>query len=447
LTYNILFIILDTLRADRINDKNRTCITPNIDKLISKGVNFTQATCSVHATISSLGSLFSSKWSFKTGLGGKRYDQMNFYVDNYFNIISFNKYNIFTIIPEVISDLGFFKNIGKNKITYPSFERLNDGLGEKILKIFNKMKTTEPWFCYVHLNDLHSPVIAPKSVDDKKFGKNQYDRTLSFIDLWIGKILEKIDLQNTIVILTSDHGQNTRTSEYEPTNLQKIYWKIDRKIPDCIEPLKSKIFSYIKTKKNQKMLKKMQSENYSSEKIRTEIDARNNEIPDVYDDVIRVPLILAGGNLPKGKKFKHLVNHIDIFPTIEQLSDFTKTLDNPDGRSLVNLINGKTFEEKPVYIESPPRRSERDSHVIGIRTSEFKYFRDIKEPMKMIHLYNLKLDPNETKNIAGESPNIIEKMEQKLQEIISTKNNEQNQSMKPEDVKKVEKELRKLGYL
>ena len=447
MTNNILLIILDTLRDDRINDKKRTCITPNIDKLISNGVNFTQSTCSVHGTVSSLGSLFSSKWSFKTGLGGKRYDQMNFYVDNYFKIISLNKYNIFTIIPEVISDLGFFKNVEKNETIYPSLERLNDGLGEKILKIFNKMKTTEPWFCYVHLNDLHSPVIAPKSVDNKKFGKNQYDRTLSFIDLWIGKILEKIDLRNTIVILTSDHGQNTRTSEYEPTNLQKTYWKINKKIPDIIEPLKSKIFSYIKTKKNQKMLKKMISQNYSSEKIRAEIDARNNEIPDVYDDVIRVPLILAGGNLPKNKKFKHQVNHIDVFPTIEQLAEFTKTLDNPDGRSLVDLINGKTFEEKPIYIESSPRRSESDSHVIGIRTSEFKYFRDINEPMKMIHLYNLKLDPDETKNIALESQNILEKMEQKLQEIISTKSNKQNQSMQPEDIKKVEKELRKLGYL
>ena len=442
-----MFIILDTLRADRINDDTRTCITPNIDKLVLNGVNFTQATCSVHSTISSLGSLFSSKWSFKTGLGGKRYQEMNFDVENYLKIISLNNYNIFTVIPEVISNLGFFKNVKKNELVYPSFERLEDGLGEKILKIFNKMKNQEPWFCYIHLNDLHSPVIAPKNVDNIKFGKNQYDRMLSFIDSWIGKMIDNVNLENTIVIITSDHGQNTRTAEFEPTNFQKTYWKIDKKIPKSIEPLKSKIFTYFKTKKNQKIIKKMTQENYSSKEIRINVDARYKEIPDVYDDVIRIPLIFAGIDLPKNKKFHQLVNHVDIFPTIEQLAKFDKKLGDIDGQNLLKIINDDVNEEKPVYIESPPRRTERDSHVIGIRTSEFKYFRDTKDSSKMIHLYDLKNDPEEIKNIASESLTIVENMEQKLQEIISTKKSMKNQSMEPKDIEKVEKELRKLGYL
>jgi len=65
----------------------------------------------------------------------------------------------------------------------------------------------------------------------------------------------------------------------------------------------------------------------------------------------------------------------------------------------------------------------------------------------MIHLYDLKNDPEEIKNIASESLTIVENMEQKLQEIISTKKSKKNQSMEPKDIEKVEKELRKLGYL
>ena len=34
-----------------------------------------------------------------------------------------------------------------------------------------------------------------------------YERTVSFIDHELGKILEHIDLDNTILILTSDHGE------------------------------------------------------------------------------------------------------------------------------------------------------------------------------------------------------------------------------------------------
>lgn len=426
---NILFIILDTLRDDRINGE-RTCITPNIDSLISNGVNFTQSTCSVHGTISSLGSLFSSKWSFKTGLGGKTYDHMNFYGENYLKTIASNNYNIFTIIPKVISNLGFFKNIDKNEMVYPSDRRLNEGLGDEILDKILEMKRKEPWFCYIHLNDLHSPIIAPKIVDDKKFGKNQYDRTMSFIDIWIGKIFDEIDLDSTIVILTSDHGQNPRISEYEPTKLQKIYWKIDKKLPNLIGSLKSEIISVVKNKKNE-----------------LNIESEIREKLDVFDDVIRVPLIIAGGNLPKNLKIKNQVNHIDIFPTIENLAGFTKKFENPDGNNLIDLVMNDNAKERPIYIESPPHRLKKSIHVIGIRTSEFKYFRDIDNPKKMVNLFNLRNDPDETKNIALESSTIINELEQKLQKILSNKNEKENQSMELEDIKKVEKELRKLGYL
>ena len=434
MTENILFIILDTLRNDRINGEKRTCITPNIDNLISNGVNFTQSTCSVHGTISSLGSMFSSKWSFKTGLGGKTYDEMNFYGENWFNLISSNNYNIFTIIPEVISNLGFFKNIEKNEMIFPSEKKLSEGLGEMILKKINQINLNEPWFCYIHLNDLHSPVVAPNLVNDKKFGKNQYDRTLSYIDMWIGKILKEINLEKTIVVLTSDHGQNPRISEYEPTKIQKTYWKIDKKIPDSIRIIKSRIFASFKK------IKKKDFENN---------DTINKEKFDVFDDVIRVPLIFSGVDLPRNLKIHSQVNHIDIFPTIEQIAKFSKKLKKSDGHSLLTLMRNEKSFENPIYIESPPQKFESDYHVIGIRTSEYKYFRDINNPKKNIHLFDLKNDPEETENIAMKSLKIINELEKELQKIRNFENNydKNNQSMEPDDLKKVAKELRKMGYL
>ena len=52
-------------------------------------------------------------------------------------------------------------------------------------------------------------------------GNSTYAKTVSSIDFWLGKILENINLDNTILILTSDHGEripydNVRAVDFEP---------------------------------------------------------------------------------------------------------------------------------------------------------------------------------------------------------------------------------------
>lgn len=69
----------------------------------------------------------------------------------------------------------------------------------------------ESWFFYVHLLDLHGSAKfqlsqSPQEFYDKNFGKNQYERMASCLDIWIGKILEKIDFDNTLLVVTADHG-------------------------------------------------------------------------------------------------------------------------------------------------------------------------------------------------------------------------------------------------
>ena len=41
----------------------------------------------------------------------------------------------------------------------------------------------------------------------KNLVSSLYERTVSFIDHELGKILEHVDLDNTILILTADHGE------------------------------------------------------------------------------------------------------------------------------------------------------------------------------------------------------------------------------------------------
>ena len=54
--------------------------------------------------------------------------------------------------------------------------------------------------------DLRPPYHLPTEFDKEELGDTKYDRMLSYIDTWIGKFLEKIDLEKTIFVLSSDHG-------------------------------------------------------------------------------------------------------------------------------------------------------------------------------------------------------------------------------------------------
>ena len=59
---NIIFFLIDGLRSEQFYGNNRTCKTPNIDSLVSKGMYFEQAISSTDGTSTSLNTIFNSKF-------------------------------------------------------------------------------------------------------------------------------------------------------------------------------------------------------------------------------------------------------------------------------------------------------------------------------------------------------------------------------------------------
>ena len=65
--------------------------------------------------------------------------------------------------------------------------------------------------------DLHQPITISKNFDNQDYGDTPYDRKLSEIDHYVGKIIQEIDMKNTILVITSDHGdyiKSVKTSNY-----------------------------------------------------------------------------------------------------------------------------------------------------------------------------------------------------------------------------------------
>ena len=103
--------------------------------------------------------------------------------------------------------------------------------------------------------------------------------------------------------------------------------------------------------------------------------------------------------------------------------------------------------ELPAYMESTPLMQKKSDDVIGIRTSNYKYFRDRDDPKKRIYLYDLKNDQFEENNIAESHQEIVSEMEKILQTIIKEKITKSDEEFSEEEAKMIEDELQKLGYI
>ena len=221
---------------------------------------------------------------------------------------------------------------------------------------------------------------------------------------------------------------------------------MQKKLPESIKPLRTKVFfalENIRKRRKKQILKKL---NLKPHEKRALLWQRGDLDRTLFDDQVHIPLLLFGPNIPKDKKIPHLTRQIDIFPTLVDLSGISAK-NEPDGVSLVPLLQGKNMKESPVYMESTPLIQKKSNDVIGIRTSDYKYFRNSDDPKERIHLYNLINDPFEEKNVAENHPEIVSEMENILQVTINEKITKSDEEFSEKEAKMIEDELQRMGYV
>jgi len=443
---NILLISLDSLRSDYCYSKNKSLKIPNIQNLIKDGLSFTNAISSSDSTGNSIGSIFSGLYSFQSGI-----THYNFEKDTplFTDILKDFDYRLYADVP----DLSFFKNLtlkfdNKNFYTYDKRDlwiRLEGGIGSQIVDQLKKIKESKPWFNFIHLMDLHAPFFIPKKFDNPKFGHNRYERMLSAIDFWIGKILEHINLDETLLIFTSDHGDYVPVIDEAVsynTKSRKILKKFKNIFPTLVPAAEKFILQYRSLKrtiKKKKLEKKLSSEEIRSFNFRAE--------ESLYDETIRIPLIFCGYGISKQKLITSLVRQVDIFPTIFEICNFPNKIKKIHGRSLYPLFKEKLLNELPAYIETGSRNPKKLGNIIGLRTKRYKYLRSREDAQKNVCLFDLESDPLEQNNLTNLQPHLVQQMEKTLLDIRKDSKDEKPKSLSEEETKKVEEELKKLGYL
>jgi len=431
-------ITIDCLRADHLSCFGYSReLTPCIEKFSQKGVLFTNAISNGPYTSTSFPSILTSTYAlihprFKGRFSSGSFD---FYLSNKTVTIAevFKRFKYSTAAfhsnPWLAGHFGYnrgfdlFKDhMRKNRLRtkqkiydFPFFRIIknfysqtedlhyivrNTNIIYERAQYINKevlrwiKRNSHGFFLWIHYMDLHLPRYPPQSLFQRAYavklnrraraqnldsgGVRQlvklYDKSLSYVDANFGILLESlselgISNDNTFFIITSDHGEEFM--EHGGIGHGPVSVK-----------------------------------------------------PKLYDELIHVPLIITGPELPE-KRVDDQVALLDLAPTILKLAN----LSVPStfcGKNLIPLIKSKSVKERPVISEYQYGR------ILGYsyRTKEWKYILTIDFEAKS-ELYNLSKDPTEQQNIINQYPDTV-KMKTILKKHILLENDTNLKKIKSE---------------
>ena len=101
---NVVFLVIDSLRADKTYSNEKSSYTPNLDSLFKKGIYHEQAISCSDQTGTSLASIFTSKFPCNTN-----FNEFTFKPDEQllFSELQKIKYDTYSFVP----DIDFFKKL------------------------------------------------------------------------------------------------------------------------------------------------------------------------------------------------------------------------------------------------------------------------------------------------------------------------------------------------
>ncbi len=169
----------------------------------------------------------------------------------------------------------------------------------------------------------------------------------------------------------------------------------------------------------------------------------------LYEELVRVPLVVAGPGVAVAHRVATPVSHVDLAPTLAGLLG-VEGLGEVQGESLRGLLEGgERAEPRPVFLSSPDRL-DRDALVLG----RYKLIATRGAEAVCIELYDLEADPGETVNLAGELPEVRREMEALLERehganerLRRARVAAQTRALVDETVEETERTLRSVGYL
>ena len=363
---NVLIISVDSLRWDHLGVAGyERPVSPNIDRLASRGVHFTRAYAQGSWTRPSVAATFSSAYQsvHHVGITEARVLSEDFLtVAEILRTAGYRTYG-WTTNSQIAAVRGFSQ--GFDEYTADQF---SDAELEANVKAVVRA-SERPFFIFVHFMRTHYPygpserfnrydhypdavTITPDNVreinerrmiltpEDIEHNIARYDGTIAQVDERIGEMLTAIEegglTNDTVIVVMADHGEQF----YEHGMV-----------------------------------------------------THGNSL---YDTLIRVPLIISGPGLRTGATVDVPVQNIDILPTLVEMA-LGSTAGFSQGRDLADLMQGRQADgARPAYSERGVRQQR------AVIDGAWKYIVGCSDPdpgnVECEELYNVLEDPYEQEN-------------------------------------------------
>jgi len=246
---NVLFILVDTLRADRLGAYGYERQTsPEIDSLLAgRGALFEQAYAQAPWTLPSVASFLTGQRPGDFWGGGMVTYRIPPAVPTLAEWLANAGYETAGFVANfsVHADGGFDRGFSTYYVPPPSIEAMRahaDDVGSRAISWLRE-QTDRPFFAYVHFIDPHDPyespeltagvspflpdyagpvtggwihglytgqLALPNPATDLDQVKALYDSEVHYVDHWVGRLVRSLSpevLHDTLIVFTADHGE------------------------------------------------------------------------------------------------------------------------------------------------------------------------------------------------------------------------------------------------
>jgi tetratricopeptide (TPR) repeat protein len=388
---NLVLITMDTTRADHLGAWGYPLAhTPNLDALAARGTRFVRCDTAAPITLPSHATILTGLFPPRHGVRDNGTFVLAPKVETLAERLAAHGYDTAAVVSAVVLarrqglDQGFRVYDDDLGTGYAQgsvvSERTAEATTAAALKAIGGLKA--PFFLWVHYYDPHEEYRPPTRFADAAKGPNRlYDGEISYMDEQIGELLKKLP-KGTDVLAVGDHGE--MLGEHGEATHGLLLYRAAR----------------------------------------------------------RVPLLLAGPDVPAGKVSDCLVRTVDVTPTLLALAG-----QNPgglDGQSLLPLATGPNCSRE-TYTESfLPFFAYKWYPLRSLSDDRYLY---IKAPKSS--LYDLRADPGESRDLAPTQGKTAQSWEGKLVGLLHALGEKLDTPVRPENVLTSEQrqQLASLGYL
>ena len=431
---NIIFVLADDLGwTDLACFGSKYYETPNIDRLAAQGMRLTnhhhcQNCAPTRSALLSgqygartgtytVGSIDRFSWQTRSLRPVDNVTNLSLNRDTFANQLKaagyatamFGKWHLGSAPDYHPSKRGFDEAIESNgqhfdfktdpKTEYPKGQYLADFLTDKAVD-FIQRNQAKPFLLYLPHFGVHSPFQAKPELVTKFKGKPgvgghnnpTYAAMLASVDESVGRLMAKLEelklADNTVLIFASDNGG---VGGYgRPDGLIREPGKMPKAGGD-----------------------------ESGGGITDNTPLRSGK-GSLYEGGVRVPFIVRWpGKVAAGSALGTPTVHVDLFPTLLELSGAAKPRQALDGASRLALMLGKSstqkrdaiFQHFPGYLGSG-NGLWRTTPVSLVQMGDWKLMEYLEDGR--LELYNLKDDLGETKNLATTNPDKAKELHERL---------------------------------